>query len=202
MLAILSGILGFATFPNPGTSGLLGLSPPYGTSTTDGLVMLNSSFGSIGTAVTNVPYHKGRTATHEIGHWMGLRHIWGDGTCATDYCNDTPPAQQSNFGCPSFPFNVGGCAGNTTGEMTMNYMDYTNDLCMYMFSNDQKFRAQLILTNSPMRAALLTSSVCNTPTVQNEIGSPQTSCLLYQPPLYDVEAKRVQKHCHHQAARS
>ena len=167
---ISGGILGFATFPNPGTSGLLGLSPPYGNATTDGLVMLNAAFGSIGTAVTNVPYHKGRTATHEIGHWMGLRHIWGDGTCATDYCNDTPPAQTNNFGCPNFPYNVGVCAGNTTGEMTMNYMDYTNDLCMYMFSNDQKVRAQLIMTNSPMRAALLTSSVCNTPTVQNEIG--------------------------------
>ncbi|MGZ3898979.1 MAG: zinc metalloprotease, partial [Bacteroidia bacterium] len=124
------GLLGYATFPNPGTSGLSGLSAPYGSTTTDGVVILNKAFGSIGTAVTNAPYDKGRTFVHEAGHWLGLRHIWGDGTCLTDYCNDTPPAQTSNFGCPTFPHNLGTCAGNTTGEMTMNYMDYTDDACM------------------------------------------------------------------------
>lgn len=168
--AMSGGILGYATFPNPGTSGLQGLSAPFGTATSDGVVILNTAFGSIGTAVTNAPYHKGRTATHEVGHWLGLRHIWGDGTCASDFCNDTPPAQQANYNCPTFPYKTGVCAGNTTGEMTMNYMDYTNDLCMYMFTKDQKVRAQLILTNSPMRASLLTSTVCNSPTTQNEIG--------------------------------
>ncbi len=162
------GILGYATFPNPGTSGLAGLSAPFGTATTDGVVILNTAFGSIGTAGSG-QYNKGRTATHEIGHWMGLRHVWGDGTCATDYCNDTPPAQTSNYNCPSFPYHVGTCAGNTTGEMTMNYMDYTDDACMYMFSADQKNRAQLILTNSPMRLSLITSTVCNLPAVGNDI---------------------------------
>lgn len=168
--SISGGILGYATFPAPGTSGLAGLNPPYGTATTDGLVMLNTAFGSIGTAVSGAPYNLGRTAVHEIGHWLGLRHIWGDGTCATDFCNDTPPAQQSNFGCPVFPYKVGVCAGNTTGEMTMNIMDYTDDACMYMFSNDQKNRAQLIMTNSPMRLTLLSSTVCNLPSVVNDIG--------------------------------
>jgi hypothetical protein len=167
--SISGGVLGYATFPNPGTSGLLGLPAPYGSATTDGLVMRNTTFGSIGTAVSGAPYNKGRTATHEIGHWMGLRHIWGDGTCATDYCNDTPPAQTANYNCPVHPYKLGTCAGNTTGEMTMNYMDYTNDACMYMFSKDQKMRAQLIMTNSPMRASLLTSTVCNLPTVINDI---------------------------------
>lgn len=164
------GLLGYATFPNPGTSGLAGLSAPYGTATTDGLVMLNTAFGSIGTAVSGAPYNKGRTATHELGHWCGLRHPWGDGTCLTDYCNDTPPAQTSNFGCPAFPHNLGTCAGNTTGEMTMNFMDYTDDACMYMFTKDQKNRAQLIMTNSPMRLTLLSSTVCNLPTVTNDLG--------------------------------
>lgn len=164
-----SGLLGYATFPNPSGSGLGGLSAPYGSATTDGVVILNTSFGSIGTAQFG-QYNKGRTATHEIGHWLGLRHIWGDGTCATDYCNDTPPAQNANYNCPTFPYKLGTCSGNTTGEMTMNYMDYTNDACMYLFTNDQKVRAQLILTNSSMRASLLTSTVCNLSTITDDIG--------------------------------
>ena len=153
-----SGLLGYATFPNPGSSGLSGLGAPFGSATSDGVVILNTAFGSVGTGSIGA-YNLGRTATHEVGHWIGLRHIWGDANCGTDYCNDTPPAQTSNFGCPSFPYKLGVCTGNTTGEMTMNYMDYTNDACMYMFTKDQKFRAQLILTNSPIRAALITSTV-------------------------------------------
>lgn len=167
--AISGGVLGYATFPNPGTSGLSGIPSPYGSTSTDGLVMRNTAFGSIGTAGSGV-YNKGRTATHEIGHWLGLRHIWGDGTCATDYCTDTPPAQNANYGCPTHPYKLGTCTGNSTGEMTMNYMDYTDDACMYMFTNGQKNRAQLIMTNSSMRASLLTSTVCSLPTTTNEIG--------------------------------
>lgn len=180
---ISGGILGYATFPNPGTSGLSGLSAPYGSTTTDGLVMLNTAFGSVGTASAGAPYNKGRTATHEIGHWLGLRHIWGDnGQCgATDYCNDTPPQKGGtaspagcNYGCPTYPFQANTCTitgqSNTNGDMFMNFMDYTNDACMYMFTNDQKTRAQLIMTNSPMRLGLLTSTVCNAPTTVNDIG--------------------------------
>jgi hypothetical protein len=164
-----SGLLGFATFPNPGTSGLQGITGSYGTATTDGVASLNTAFGSIGTGGSG-QFNKGRTVTHEVGHWLGLRHIWGDGNCANDFCNDTPPAQTANYNCPSFPYKSGVCSGNTTGEMTMNFMDYTNDACMYMFTKDQKYRAQLILTNSPMRAALLTSTVCNLPALTDDIG--------------------------------
>jgi hypothetical protein len=163
-----SGLLGYATFPAAGTSGLSGLTGS-GSSTTDGVVILNSAFGSIGTGAFGA-YNKGRTATHEIGHWIGLRHIWGDGTCLTDYCNDTPPAQNANYGCFTHPYKLGVCTGNTTGEMTMNYMDYSDDACLYMFTQDQKYRAQLILTNSPMRTALISSTVCNLPTIGNDIG--------------------------------
>lgn len=163
------GVLGFATFPNPAGSGILGLTGAFGSATTDGVVILTTAFGSIGTGSTG-QYNLGRTCTHEVGHWLGLRHIWGDGTCATDYCNDTPPAQTANYGCPGFPYKLGTCSGNTTGEMTMNFMDYTNDACMYMFTNDQKYRAQLILTNSPIRAALITSTVCNLPSVGVDAG--------------------------------
>ncbi|MCC6371806.1 MAG: T9SS type A sorting domain-containing protein [Bacteroidia bacterium] len=177
-----NGLLGYATFPNPGTSGIAGLSAPYGSTTTDGVVVLNTAFGSIGTAGSGA-YNKGRTATHEIGHWMGLRHIWGDGSCATDYCNDTPSAQNANFGCPNFPYKLGTCSGNTTGEMTMNYMDYTNDACMYMFSKDQKVRAQLILTNSSLRASLITSTVCNLPSIGADAGISYISSPTYSQTL-------------------
>ena len=149
-----SGLLGYATFPTgTGISGITG----NGTATTDGVVMLNSAFGSIGSA-TGAPYNKGRTTTHEVGHWLGLRHIWGDGTCATDYCNDTPPAQQSNFSCPTHPFKVGICSGNTTGEMFQNFMDYTDDACMYMFTIDQRTRLQTAMNTGTFRSQLSTSA--------------------------------------------
>lgn len=151
------GLLGYATFP-AGTS-LAGVTGG-GNATNDGVVILNTSFGSIGSATTP-PYHKGRTITHELGHWLGLRHVWGDGACANDFCNDIPPAQTSNFGCKTHPFNVGGCAGNTTGEMTMNFMDYSDDLCMYMFTNDQKTRAQTAMTQGTFRSLLGTHGLCS-----------------------------------------
>lgn len=191
VLPLSSGLLGYATFPNPGTSGLLGMGNTYGTTTSDGVVCLNSAFGSIGTAQSGA-YNKGRTATHEIGHWMGLRHVWGDANCGTDYCNDTPPAQTANFGCSTYPYNTGVCSGNTTGEMTMNFMDYGDDACLQLFTADQKYRAQLILAYSTMRAALATSTVCNLPTVTNDVGisfvsrpsySQEVSCVNYLDPI-------------------
>lgn len=163
-----SGLLGYATFPNPGSTGLLGLSAPFGSATTDGCVILNKAIGSIGTAVSNAPYNKGRTLTHEAGHWVGLRHTWGDAACGNDFCNDTPTSNTSNFGCPAFPHVT--CSNGPNGDMFQNYMDYTDDACMMMFSKDQMYRAQLIMANSLYRASLLTSTVCNLPTSTNDIG--------------------------------
>lgn len=117
------GILGYAQFPG-------------GSSATDGVVIDNNAMGTTGTA--SAPFNLGRTATHEVGHWMNLRHIWGDATCGNDFVNDTPSHNTANYGCPSFP-HYSTCSG-TPAEMTMNYMDYTDDACMYMFSNDQKSR--------------------------------------------------------------
>jgi PKD repeat protein len=150
------GLLGYATFP--GGTGLTGLSGPFGTATSDGVVMLNAAFGSIGTAASNAPYHKGRTTTHEVGHWIGLRHIWGDSNCGSDFCTDTPTSQTSNFGCPTHPYKVGVCAGNTTGEMFQNFMDYTDDLCMYMFTNNQSARMQTAMANGTFRSQLSASA--------------------------------------------
>ncbi|MDQ3191194.1 MAG: PKD domain-containing protein, partial [Bacteroidota bacterium] len=148
------GLLGYATFPSG--SGLPGLTGSFGTATTDGIVVRTTAFGNTGSAAA--PFDKGRTATHELGHWLGLRHIWGDGACATDYCADTPTQQTSNTGCPNFPSVT--CSNGPNGDMHMNYMDYTNDACMYMFSNDQKTRMQTVMSNSPMRVALATSIKC------------------------------------------
>jgi len=152
------GLLGYATFP-------IGVSLPgitgTGSATTDGLWCYSAAFGSNsifpGGSYT-ATYNKGRTAVHEIGHWVGLRHTWGDGTCATDYCNDTPPAQTANYGCPTHPLKLGTCSGNTTGEMFQNFMDYTDDACMYIFTNDQKTRIQTAMANGTYRSQLSTSA--------------------------------------------
>lgn len=117
------GILGYAQFPG-------------GAAATDGVVLDNNATGRTGTAAA--PFNKGRTATHEVGHWLNLRHIWGDATCGSDLVTDTPTHNTSNFGCPAAG-HLSTCSG-TPVEMTMNYMDYTDDACMYMFSNGQKSR--------------------------------------------------------------
>ena len=130
------GILGYAQFPG-------------GASSTDGVAIDSRYFGTIGTAT--YPYNLGRTATHEIGHWMNLRHIWGDVTCGSDLVSDTPIAQTSNFGVPAFP-KYSACSGGNP-EMTMNYMDYTDDRGMYMFSNGQKSRMNTIFSVGGSRAS-------------------------------------------------
>lgn len=128
-LSNLGTVLGYAQFP-------LG-----GPTSTDGVVILSSWIGSIGTST-----HRGRTATHEVGHWLGLRHIWGDEDCGTDLIFDTPVHKEANFGCFTYPkFNT--CADGDTvrGEMFMNYMDYSDDYCMNMFSRGQKAVMDFVL---------------------------------------------------------
>jgi hypothetical protein len=162
------GLLGYATFPP--LSGLVGIPGGVGTATSDGFWAWAAAFGSstiFPAGTYAAPYDKGRTATHEIGHWVGLRHIWGDGTCATDYCVDTPPAPAPNFGSPAYPVTPGSCAGppsnSPNGEMAMNFMDYTDDLAMYMFTEDQRTRLQTAMLNSPYRNQLGTHGLCSVP---------------------------------------
>ena len=117
-----NGILGYAQFPG-------------GNLATDGVVILYSAFG---VTTAGAPYNKGRTATHEVGHWLNLRHIWGDAQCGNNFVSDTPLHTGANFGCPASGARSS-CSGSPI-MMTMNYMDYTDDLCMYMFSAGQKTR--------------------------------------------------------------
>jgi hypothetical protein len=130
------GILGYAQFPG-------------GAAATDGVVIGPEYFGSssLASGYYAAPYDKGRTATHEVGHWLNLRHIWGDANCGNDLVADTPTQQTANYGCPAFPHRT--CSNN--GDMSMNYMDYTDDICMYMFSNGQATRSRALFASDGAR---------------------------------------------------
>jgi hypothetical protein len=134
------GLLGYAQFPG-------------GPLETDGVVITHTAFGIAGTVAPL--FNKGRTATHEIGHWLDLRHIWGDdggGCTGSDFVDDTPNQGGSNFGCPDFPHIS--CDNGPNGDMFMNYMDYTDDRCMFMFTAGQVTRIDACLEGS--RSSLLT----------------------------------------------
>ncbi len=133
-----NNILGYAQFPG-------------GSLSTDGVVVDNNAFGR-GNYSLFTNFNKGRTATHEVGHYFNLRHIWGDATCGNDFVSDTPVHNTSNGGCPSYP-HYSTCSGNPV-EMTMNYMDYTYDACMYMFSAGQAARMQATYAVGGPRASL------------------------------------------------
>lgn len=116
------GLLGYAQFPG---------GPPL----TDGVVITHTAFGTIGTAAA--PFNLGRTTTHEIGHWLNLRHIWADteDCSGTDFVADTPNALGPNYGTPAFP--KVSCNNGPNGDMFMNYMDYVDDVAMFMFTPQQ-----------------------------------------------------------------
>ncbi|MEP6616122.1 MAG: zinc metalloprotease [Ginsengibacter sp.] len=136
-------LLGYSSFP--------GEDPAI-----DGVVILYSAFGSralypAGTYISK--YDLGRTASHEIGHWMNLYHIWGDdgGSCSgSDLVDDTPNQGAENYNCPVFPH----VSCNNNGDMSMNYMDYTADACMYMFTKGQASRMQSVFAAGGPRSAM------------------------------------------------
>ena len=140
-------LLGYASFPgeDPGL---------------DGVVINYTAFGTTGTAET--PFDKGRTATHEIGHWLNLFHIWGDDRAActgSDQVRDTPNQASQNTQCPSFPHRT--CGNKGTGDMFMNYMDYTDDACMFAFTKGQVRRMEATLNGA--RLAITTSQGLTVP---------------------------------------
>lgn len=138
---------------------------PYGNPLTDGIVLHTETVGGPNSPGTSGNYGLGRTATHEVGHWLNLRHVWGDdGTLCTgsDQVGDTPNQAGPNFGCVSFPSIT--CPNSPDGDMFMNYMDYTHDACKNMFTRGQADRmwATFQFINSP-RASLLSSLGCVPP---------------------------------------
>ncbi len=154
------GTLGYAQFPNNST--LQGFPSNNGSSNTDGVVVNYWTIGSTSIPYpgTNTRYNKGRTLTHETGHWLGLLHTWGDGNCIfDDLCDDTPRCNGEVYA--QFPACEGPvqCNGNT--RMIENYMDYSDDACMNIFTNDQKTRVQTVLVNSKSLLSNSNISDCN-----------------------------------------
>lgn len=142
------GILGYAQFPG-------------GPAATDGVVFSPQYCGSRDkqpageTFYLSAPFDKGRTATHEVGHYLNLRHIWGDGNCsADDYVTDTPTAAAANYGCPTYPQKSCSSNGGFSSDMFMNYMDYVDDACMFMFTAGQKARMDAVLDPGGARSEL------------------------------------------------
>lgn len=146
-------LLGYAQFPGMADS-------------TDGVVILYSSLPG-GSAA---PYNQGRTATHEVGHWLNLYHIWGNEPlgfgCSTtgngtDLVADTPNQDDATIGCPTFP--QVSCSNGPNGDLFYNYMDYTDDACMVMFTSGQKTRMQALFGTGGARVSLLSSNGCVAP---------------------------------------
>lgn len=156
------GLLGWAQFP---VSSLEGLEDANTNRLTDGVVIGHQYFGSIDkdpTAGLQAPWNLGRTATHEVGHFLGLRHIWGDGNCSfDDFVSDTPLASVESTGCP---VSKSTCASL---DMFQNYMDYTDDGCMNIFTEGQKQRVDVVMVNSPRRNTLPTSHALDDPVITN-----------------------------------
>ena len=152
------GLLGKATFPTSST--LDGLT----SGETDAHAGVFVAYQSVGSSCAPGSFGSGaglgRTLTHEAGHFFGLRHIWGDGTCATDYCEDTPPQDQRTAGCPGVGA-ANNCAAAPGPKMFENYMDYTDDGCVNTFTADQVSRMQTVMLNSPRRMTLASSATCS-----------------------------------------
>lgn len=177
------GLLGYAQFPD--ATGLGGLSASGGAANTDGVVCAFDSMGSKnlndGTFLLNPGYDEGRTMTHEVGHWLGLRHIWGDDGCPAtatnvatneDYVADTPASAAANYTCGV----VNSCPapGN---DQVQNYMDYTPDACMDTFTAGQKARMQTIMGAAARRNSLNTSNGATAPALSGIYFKPSlTTC--------------------------
>ncbi|RYZ30778.1 MAG: T9SS type A sorting domain-containing protein, partial [Chitinophagaceae bacterium] len=153
VLSLENGILGIATFPQGSTLSDMVYSE---SNQTAGIAISPSSVGSIFMSSGCGTYTKGKTLTHEMGHFFGLRHIWGDATCGNDFCGDTPVHQSDNSGVPAHP-KANSCG--TADEMFENYMDYTDDIILNTFTAGQVARMQTVLANSPRRSTLAISNV-------------------------------------------
>jgi hypothetical protein len=143
----------------PLSGGVLGYaSAPGSDPNRDGVVIRYNAFGSNGAAAS--PYNKGRTAVHEVGHWLGLFHIWGDEACGDDMIDDTPTQETFTNGCPSGTI-LSSCGNEPNGNMYMNYMDLTADACTNLFTRGQKVHMRTLFNSGGPRHALLSSNAAD-----------------------------------------
>lgn len=133
---------------------------PGGDPKKDGVVIATKAFG---VATNHTGYDQGKTAVHEVGHWLNLKHIWGDAYCGDDRVDDTPKQASYTVGCPT---NVRITCGNAPhGDMYMNFMDFTNDACINMFTEGQKDRMRTLFDNGGARSSILVSKGLNNPLI-------------------------------------
>ena len=147
----------------------------------DGIVLRYTAFGTMGTAAS--PYNLGRTAVHEMGHWLGLKHIWGDRYCGDDGVADTPPQKGPTPGCPSGVMIS--CDNSSAGSMYMNFMDITHDACTNLFTEGQRDKMRALFFDGGPRHSLLTQvKQVNVPAEPNELPleSPIYLTLIYPNP--------------------
>lgn len=164
------GAMGYASLP--------GCAPEN-----DGVVIRYSAFGT--TANVQAPFNKGRTTVHEIGHWLGLRHIWGDEACGDDRIDDTPPQAGPTRGCPSGVVST--CTSGAAGNMYMNFMDFTNDECTSMFTAGQAARMRDLFNGGGARLALLSSNKAEGEAIEEmATATRNNSIAIYPNPVADV----------------
>jgi hypothetical protein len=160
-------------------SGVLGYSSLVGGAReTDGVVVLYTAFGTNGTATA--PFNLGRTCTHEVGHWLNMIHTWGDDSCGNDQVADTPPQQAADYGDPSGI--ILSCNNGPYGNMYMNYMDFTNDIGMHMFTYGQMARMRTLFDSGGFRRPLLYSPAALAADTMTSLGA--TLAAGGQPELY------------------
>lgn len=158
VMQLVQPFIGYASFP---ISDLPGLNFPAVAEITDGVTVDYRFFGVGGNAISA---SLGRTATHEVGHYLGLRHIWGDGGCGVDdFVEDTPLQDNSNNTCNANPSRFS-CESN---DMIQNYMDYTPDACMNIFTKGQIERFNVVLENSPRRISLVNNRATEEPQLED-----------------------------------
>jgi hypothetical protein len=164
--------------------------PPGGDADKDGVVIAYDVFGTTGTLRS--PFDKGRTATHEVGHWLGVKHVWGDTDCGDDEVYDTPKQKTYNFGKPVFP-HVTDCSMDANGDMFMNYMDFSDDAAMNMFTTGQKKRMRALFSNGNIRNSFLTSFACDSSLAEAApLPTPETAPVAQPLDLFKIYPNPVQ----------
>ncbi|MEO7263482.1 MAG: M43 family zinc metalloprotease [Ferruginibacter sp.] len=163
---------------------------PGGAQDKDGIVINYDVFGTTG--IIRAPFNKGRTTTHEVAHWLGLKHIWGENDCGSDDVDDTPKQESYNYYCPGFPHRSS-CSPNANGDMFMNFMDFTDDACMNVFTIGQKNKMRGLFALNKGRNSFLNSFACDSSLASGgplpyitPIEKPEISITIFPNPAIDI----------------